>query len=95
MELGFSRRRMMQGVGGAAIAQSIPAGAAAPGARKWPIEEGPDTPKLALGPTDGGAPLSPPPAGPSQAGRGAGGFGFGGGKGAAEGRFMSLGLSSL
>jgi mannonate dehydratase len=73
----FSRRRMMQGVGGAAIAQSLPTGAAAPAPRKWPIEEGPDTPKLSLSPGDGGGPLpaglQSPPAAP--AGRGAGGFG--------------------
>ena len=36
----------MQGAGGAALAQSVQAAAAAPTARKWPIEEGPDTPKL-------------------------------------------------
>ncbi|MGA1995726.1 MAG: hypothetical protein ABSH45_08095, partial [Bryobacteraceae bacterium] len=68
---------MMQGVGGAALAPSIPTGAAAPAPRKWPIEEGPDTPKISLSAGDGGGPLPAalqPPAAP-QAGRGAGGFG--------------------
>ncbi len=78
MELRFSRRRMMQGVGGAALAQSIPtAAAAAP--RKWPIEEGPDTPKICLAPGDGGTPLSASlrSSGAPQADRARGG-GFGG-----------------
>src|SRR5690349_21684154 len=56
----FSRRRMMQGAGVAALAQTIPAGSAAPAARTWPIEEGPDTPKLCLAPGDGGGPLPAP-----------------------------------
>jgi mannonate dehydratase len=86
MEFLFSRRRMMQWVGGAAAAlsQSFPAGAvaaaaAAPAAsRTWPIEEGPDTPKLCLAPGDGGGPLPvtiPPPSTPSRMGMGGGGFG--------------------
>jgi len=73
----------MQGVGGAALAQSIPIAAAAAAPRKWPIEEGPDTPKICLAPGDGGAPLppglrpSPPPQTPP-AGQGRGGGGYGG-----------------
>src|ERR1035441_1812576 len=54
---------------------------AAPAPRNWPIEEGPETPKLCLSPGDGGQPLPAslqpaPPAG----GRGPGGGGnaFGG-----------------
>jgi mannonate dehydratase len=53
----------MQWLGGAAVAQSLPqalpAAVASPAAtpRKWPIEEGPDTPKLCLLPGDGGGPL--------------------------------------
>jgi mannonate dehydratase len=68
MELRFSRRKIMQGVGGAAVAQSLQLAAdAAPAPRKWPIEEGPDTPKLCLSPNDGGQPLaaSPQPAPPA------------------------------
>ena len=81
MEFRFSRRRMMQGVGGAALAQSIATAAAAPAPRKWPIEEGPDTPKICLAPGDGGGPLpesrQPAPAAEPQGGRGRGGFGGG------------------
>ncbi|MGO9261170.1 MAG: mannonate dehydratase [Bryobacteraceae bacterium] len=90
MEFRFSRRRMMQGVGGAALAQSIPAAVAAPAPRTWPIEEGPDTPKICLSPGDGGGPLpaglqpsastapaGAAPPGAAQAGRGRGGFGGG------------------
>jgi mannonate dehydratase len=82
----------MQGVGGAALAQSlgIVEGDAAPAPRKWPIEEGPDTPKLCLSLGDGGGPLpaglqpaAPAAAGPggAAAGRGGRGGGFGGGGG--------------
>ena len=82
----FSRRSMMRGVGGAALAQSLATVEAAPGPRKWPIEEGPDTPKLCLAPGDGGGPLpasvQPPAAAPAGAagggGRGGGGGGYGG-----------------
>jgi mannonate dehydratase len=81
MEFRFSRRRMMQGVGGAALAQSIGSVDAAPAARQWPIEEGPDTPKLCVSPGDGGGPLPaelrPPAAEAAQGGRGRGGFGGG------------------
>ena len=73
----------MQGAGAAAMApaMAMPAAAAAP--KKWPIEEGPDTPKLCLAPGDGGGPLPPgmqPPAQQSgmQSGRGRGGGGYGG-----------------
>jgi mannonate dehydratase len=78
MEFRFSRRKMMQGVGSTALAQSMATAAAAPAPRKWPIEEGPDTPKICLAPGDGGGPL-PAPAQPSApaAGRGRGGFGGG------------------
>ena len=81
----------MQGVGGAAVAQAIPTGVSAPAPRKWPIEEGPDTPKICLAPGDGGGPLpaapqltasaTPAPGaaapGAPQAGRGRGGGGGG------------------
>lgn len=53
----FSRRRMMQGAGAAALSQSLPAIEAAPARRTWPIEEGPGTPKICLSPGDGGGPL--------------------------------------
>jgi mannonate dehydratase len=76
---------MMQGVGSAALAQSLERAAeAAPAPRKWPIEEGPDTPKLSLSLGDGGGPLpanlrpAAPAAGAPAAGPGAGG---GGGRG--------------
>jgi hypothetical protein len=70
MELRFSRRKIMQGVGGAAVAQSLQLAAdAAPAPRKWPIEEGPDTPKLCLSPNDGGQPLAASPQSPPPAGR--------------------------
>ena len=50
---------MIQGVGGAAVAQSLEMAAeGAPAPRKWPIEEGPDTPKLCLAPGDGGQTLA-------------------------------------
>ncbi len=76
---------MMQGVGGATLAQAIATATAVPVPRKWPIEEGPDTPKICLGPWDGGGPLpaglQPPPAVPAlaapQAGRERSGFGAG------------------
>src|SRR3954463_15991192 len=86
----FSRRRMMQGVGGAVLAQSLGSIEAAPAGRTWPIEEGPDTPKLCLAPGDGGGPLPAavqphaPPAGAGgpgpggRGGRGGGGGGYGG-----------------
>ncbi len=66
----------MQGLGGAALAQSAGTAAAAPAPRKWPIEEGPATPKLCMAAGDGGGPLSVsmPPAGPGRGGYG----GFGG-----------------
>jgi mannonate dehydratase len=82
MEFRFSRRKMMQGVGGAALAQSLVTADAAPAPRKWPIEEGPDTPKICLSLGDGGGPLPAalqPPA-PPAAGRGGRGN-FGGGYG--------------
>ena len=50
----------MLGAGGAAVAKSLELtsdAAPAPAVRKWPIEEGPDTPKLCLSPGDGGQPL--------------------------------------
>ncbi len=87
MDFLFSRRRLMQWLGGAAVAQSIPqsmpaavAAAPAPMPRKWPIEEGPDTPKLCLAPGDGGGPLPvtippEPPTGRQRMGGLGGGFG--------------------
>jgi mannonate dehydratase len=83
MEFRFSRRKMMQSVGGAALAQSVATAEAAPAPRKWPIEEGPDTPKICLSMGDGGGPLPgglQPPAPAAPAGRGGRG-GFGGGYG--------------
>src|ERR1039458_5712103 len=80
-------RKMMQGVGGIAMAQSLATADAAPAPRKWPIEEGPDTPKICLSMGDGGGPLpaSLQPPAPAAAAPGAaagrGGRGGGGGYG--------------
>jgi mannonate dehydratase len=71
------------------LAQSLATADAAPAPRKWPIEEGPDTPKICLAPGDGGGPLpagmqpAPPPAAGAagaagRGGRGGGGGGYGG-----------------
>ena len=81
MDLRFSRRKMMQGVGGVTLANFLPLAEAAP-ARRWPIEEGPDTPKICLAPGDGGRPLlanlqPPAPSAAPAAGRAPGGFGGG------------------
>jgi len=83
MEFRFSRRKMMQGAAGAALAQSVEIANAAAPPRKWPIEEGPGTPRISLSPGDGGGPLPAAlqpqaPAAPgapaaAQAGRGGGG----------------------
>src|SRR3954470_12171751 len=75
MKIRFSRRRMMQSVGGVALAQTLATAEAAPAPRKWPIEEGPDTPKICLAPGDGGGPLpaSLQPAAPAAAPGGRGG----------------------
>jgi mannonate dehydratase len=85
----FSRRRMMQALGGAALAPSLLEQLEAADL-KWPIEEGPNTPKICLAPGDGGGPLpaalqpQAPPAAPAGApaggrgGRGGGGGGYGG-----------------
>jgi mannonate dehydratase len=88
MDFRFSRRKMMQGIGTAALAQSYEIVNAAPAAAKWPIVEGPDTPKLCVSLGDGGGPLpaglqpqSQPPAGPGAApssGRRSFGGGYGG-----------------
>ena len=83
MEIRFSRRRMMECVGGASLAQSVGTVAGAPAARTWPIVEGPDTPKISLAPGDGGGPpaasLQPQAAvAPAGGGRGGGGGGYGG-----------------
>ena len=81
MESRFSRRKMMGGIGGFALAQSVEIAEGAPAARKWPIEEGPDTPKLCLAPGDGGGPLPAgmaPAAAPAATGGGAGRGGRGG-----------------
>ena len=56
MEFRFSRRTMMRGVGAAALAQSAETVNAAAATRKWPIEEGPDTPKISLSLGDSGVP---------------------------------------
>src|SRR5947207_15245653 len=88
MSMRFSRRRMMQGVGGAALARSVPALEAAPGGRSWPIGEGPDTPKLCLAAGDGGGPLpaslQPAAQEPQAGGRG----GRGGGRGPGYGGYL-------
>ncbi len=71
----------MQGATGGALAQSLTTVAAAPAPRNWPIEEGPDTPKLCLAPGDGGGPLpagAQPQAAAGRGGRGTGGGGYGG-----------------
>ena len=86
MPLRFSRRQMIQGVGGATLAQSVATVAAgAPAPRTWPILEGPDTPKLSLALGDGGAPLpaslQPQAAGAAAPARGRGGRGGGFGAG--------------
>jgi mannonate dehydratase len=81
MEVRFSRRKMMQGVGAAALAQSVEIASAAETPRKWPIEEGPDTPKICISPGDGGGPPTSnmQPQTQAPAGRGAGrGGGYGG-----------------
>jgi mannonate dehydratase len=66
---------MMQGLGAAAVAQSVEFANAVPPARQWPIEEGPETPKICLGLGDGGGPLpaSLQSQNPGQAGSGAAG----------------------
>jgi mannonate dehydratase len=69
----------MHAIGGGVLAHSATA-QAAPAPRKWPIEEGPDTPKICLAPGDGGGPLpaSLQPPAPAAGGRGggrAGGYG--------------------
>ena len=85
MEFRFSRRKMMQSVGGAALAQSVATADAAPAPRKWPIEEGPDTPKICLSMGDGGGPLpaslQPPAPAATAPGAAAGRGGRGGGGG--------------
>ena len=80
MGIRFSRRSMMRGAGGVALAQSFGTAGAAAAPRKWPIEEGPDTPKLCLAPGDGGGPLpsNAQPAVPAATGRGGRGQSFGG-----------------
>jgi len=83
MESRFSRRKILQGTGAAAVAKSLQFAAdAEPASRTWPIEEGPGTPKLCLAPADGGRPLPAnlqPLAGSGAPGRGSGSGGnFGG-----------------
>src|ERR1035437_1620990 len=102
MEFRFSRRKMMQGVGGAALAQSLATADAAPAPRKWPIEEGPDTPKICLSMGDGGGPLpaslqppAPSAAAPGAAGAGAGGAGGGGGGGGGGGWWVRGGVRRI
>jgi len=79
---------MMQGVGSAALAQSLETAKAAPTPRKWPILEGPDTPKICLSMGDAGGPLpaSVQPPGPSAPAPGAAGAAAGrGGRGGGGG----------
>jgi mannonate dehydratase len=71
---------MLEGMGGAALAKPAPSASAVAASRHWPIEEGPETPKISLLPGDGGGPLpaalkptGPPPAGGVPSG-GFGGF---------------------
>ena len=85
MGLRFSRRKMMQGVGGVTLANSLPVAEAAPAARRWPIERWSGHAKICLAPGDGGRPLPanlqpPAPSAAPATGRGPGG-GFGGGFG--------------
>ena len=72
----------MQSVGGVALAQSLATADAAPAPRGWPIEEGPDTPKICLAGGDGGGPLpagvQPPAAGAAAPAAAAGRGGRGG-----------------
>jgi len=58
LEFRISRRKMLQGAGAAAVAQSVEIANATPAERQWPIEEGPNTPKICLGLGDGGGPLA-------------------------------------
>jgi len=76
----------MQGAGAAAVAQSVEFANAAPAARQWPIEEGPETPKICLGLGDGGGPLpaSLQPQNQGQAGGGTAGGPPAAGAGAAR-----------
>uniref|UniRef100_Q021Q6 mannonate dehydratase n=1 Tax=Solibacter usitatus (strain Ellin6076) TaxID=234267 RepID=Q021Q6_SOLUE len=79
MENRVSRRKMIQGVGAAALAQSVEL-AHAQASRKWPIEEGADTPKLCLAMGDAGMQLAgaaSQPQAPAAAPGGRGG-GYGG-----------------
>src|SRR3954470_9396451 len=93
MKIRFSRRRMMQSVGGVALAQTLATAEAAPAPRKWPIEEGPDTPKICLAPGDGGGPLPAnlqPAAPPATGAAGPGGGGRGGrGGGSSYGGYLA------
>jgi mannonate dehydratase len=57
MKFRFSRREMIQSAGAAALARSVEAANAVPALPQWPIEEGPDTPKISLSLGDGGGPL--------------------------------------
>jgi mannonate dehydratase len=52
MTVNLSRRKMIQAAGAMALSPSVVA--AQPALRRWPIVEGPDTPKLCLGLGDGG-----------------------------------------
>lgn len=76
----------MQALGGAALAPSL-ADYLEAADLKWPVEEGPNTPKICLAPGDGGGPLpanlqwqTPPPDAAGGGGRGGrgGGGGYGG-----------------
>jgi mannonate dehydratase len=52
MTVNLSRRKMIQVAGSVVLAPSV--AAAQPASKRWPIVEGPDTPKLCLGLGDGG-----------------------------------------
>lgn len=55
----ISRRRALQAATAAAAAPSLPPPAAAAARQPWPIEEGPDTPKLCLDLNAGANPITP------------------------------------
>ncbi len=109
MAFRFSRRKMMVGAGGAALARSMESAAEAAPARQWPILEGPDTPKLTLALGDGGGPLPAdlrPTAPAANAGRGGGYGGYleakpeaapDGGRGGTQAyeRILQLGVTHL
>lgn len=55
----ISRRRAFHAAAAGAVSPALPAAAAAAARKSWPIEEGPDTPKLCLDLNAGREPLTP------------------------------------